>query len=141
MKQANHDAIYQTLMEIPGGWKYRWAFEYSTGVRRYGGWNADYEDVHLKASTQNLNGLRRAFIEAMDNHRVVHVAVECPGTDFCMFQWVHEGMLSKFGALQSRIIGLTLVTRSEKVTMLGDGTAEVSARPLGEQDNQFRYGV
>lgn len=141
MQEAKHGAVYQTLENKPGGWKYRWVLEYTSGVVKRGGWNGDHDDKFLKASEQSTTGLLRAFIEAMDSNRAYYKAVECPGPDFCMFQWIHEGKISRFGAVNSRIIGMALVTRSEKVTMLESGVAEVEARPQDEQHSSFHYGV
>lgn len=139
--EAKDGVTYQALETRPGGWKFRWVFEYASGVVKRGGWNSDVEDPHLQAWRQPKTGLVRAAIEAMDANRCYYRAVECPGSDFCSFEWVHEGRIGRMGPIDSRIVGMTILTRSERVTMLSCGKAEVSARPAGESDNLFHYGA
>lgn len=139
--EAKNGVTYQALQSRPGGWKFRWVFEYASGLVKRGGWNADVEDSYLQAWRQPKTGLIRASIEAMDANRAYHRAAECPGSDFCSFEWVHEGRIGQLGAVDSRIVGMTLLTRTERVTIYSDGQAEVRARPANESDNIFHYGA
>lgn len=139
--QSANGVTYQVLQQRPGGWEFRWVLEYTSGVVKRGGWNADIKDAHLQACLQTMGNILRAFIEAMDKNRVYYRAVECPGADFCSFEWVHEGRIGGFGAVDSRVVGMTLLTRTERVTMLSCGMAEVNARPANELDNQFHFGA
>jgi hypothetical protein len=141
MQEAKHNVEYQALHSIRGGYKFRWVLEYANGRVKRGGWNADTNDASLQAWAQSKSGLVRASIESCDPNRVTRRVVECPGADFCSFEWVYEGRIGKFGPVDARIIGMTILTRSERVTMLSCGKAEVNARPENESDNLFHYGA
>lgn len=140
MQEANHGAEYQALETKPGGYKYRWVLEYATGIVRHGGWNADYDDPFLQAWRQPKDGLIRAAIESQDANQVIRLVAFCPGADFCSFEWVYEGRMGDFGPIDGRVVGMTILTRSERLTMLSCGKAEVVARPANEADNLFLYG-
>jgi hypothetical protein len=139
--EAMHGVAYQHMQPSPGGWVFRWVFEYATRPTKRGGWNNDAKDPYLQAWSQPKEGLVRAAIEAMDANRVTHRVVDCPGADFCSFEWVYEGRITRMGPVDARVVGMTILTRSERVTILQCGKAEVSLRPANESDNLFLYGA
>jgi len=90
------------------------------------------------AARQLREGLVRAAIEAqcVITDEVSTVA-ECDGWDFVNFKWVSE----TFGApvYYQKIIGLTIVTRDEELTVFVSG--EAVTNPRTEADKKFNYAI
>lgn len=125
-QQTDNNSIFKVLAPSEGGYSFCWGIEYLNGVVKKGGWNCDVNDVSMQAWRQSSNNILRAFITAMDKHRVKHRVAECPGPEFFGFEWIYTGRLAGFGAVKSRICGLTLLTQTERVAVYESGQAKVT---------------
>lgn len=117
----------------------RWKFEYVNKPVKYGGWDYNGDDPNLSAWRQNREGLLMAILEAKTPDGVVLSMVECPGADFCNFQWEMEARMSN-NHMTYRNVGLSLVSRTNKYTIYANGKIEVKARKDGDKDNFYAYG-
>lgn len=119
----------------------RWRFEYTDKPARVGVWNYTGDDKSLQAWSQPKENLLFAAIEAKDHNQVIHRVFECPGEDFCNFQWEMEARFSMGGSVSShRLVGLTLVSRTERATIFNNGATVVEPRQADDFDNHYLYG-
>lgn len=117
----------------------RWRFEYSDKPAKYGGWDYLGDDPGLSAWRQPKEGLIMAILEAKTGDGVILPLVECPGQDFCNFQWEMEARLYA-GSIGHRHVGLTLVSRSHRYTVFVNGKTNIEARKESDLDNHYLYG-
>jgi hypothetical protein len=117
----------------------RWRFEYADKPTKYGGWDYNGDDPLLSAWRQSRDGLLFAILEAKTMDGNILKMVECPGADFCNFQWEMEARLNA-GSLSHRHVGLTLVTRSHRYTIFINGKTKVAERSSNDFDNHYSYG-
>mgnify|MGYP006266942167 CR=1 FL=1 len=130
--------LSQEIQNIRG---LRWKFEYTDKPARIGGWDYTGDDPLLQAWRQPKEGLLFAVLEAKDFNQVIHRVFECPGQDFCNFQWEMEASVSLNGKVGShRQVGLTLVSRSERATIFKNGSCQVEKRQANDFDNHYLYG-
>jgi len=116
----------------------RWRFNYAARPSKYGMWSRPAEHAADMAAFNNQSDLVSAEIEAQDiaSDRISVVA-ECPGSDFVNFEWVAAAI--GFTASVSSIVGLTLVTRSERCSVYVDGSAAVTHR--SDADKQINLAT
>lgn len=138
--ETKDGAVLTALHKSDGGWKYRWVFFYKDGRVKRGAWNGGDEDA-LKASKQPTNGLLAVRIEAIDHHQCLRPCADVPADEFCMIQWEAEGLISAYGKVVPRIIGITLVTTTQRVTFLQDGLADVQNRTPEDLHTLYQYGA
>jgi hypothetical protein len=117
----------------------RWRFEYADKPAKYGGWDYLGDDPGLSAWRQPREGMVMAILEAKTSDGVILQLVECPGQDFCNFQWEMEARLNA-GSLAHRHVGLTLVSRSYRYTVFVNGNTNAEPRKESDRDNQYLYG-
>lgn len=117
----------------------RWRFEYVDKPTKYGGWDYTGDDPLLSAWRQSKDGLLMAILEAKTPNSVILKMVECPGADFCNFQWEMEARM-RGGQLAHRQVGLTLVSRTHRYTIFINGKVQVSERKKDDLDNHYAYG-
>lgn len=117
----------------------RWRFDWIDGRIKYGAWDSHGTDPSLHAWRQNKDGLLCAAIEIKGNvNLVVRRKVECPGQDFCNFQWIAQAFdRGGGGKLPSQNIGLALVSRNLITTVFKNG--EVTQIARSEEDKNFHY--
>jgi hypothetical protein len=130
--------MYANVLNVlPSGiYEACWLFEYTDGRRKKGVYNNATQKKEDSAWAQNKTGLLRASILARCGNRVERVVVDCPGQDFCNFEWVSD----KNGSTGvQRLAGITIVTRTERATFYLDGKCEVNARDNSE-DKLFHFG-
>lgn len=125
--QTEKGTIFKLLEPVLGGYSFCWEIEYLSGVIKRGGWNCDANHPSMQAWRQPGENILRCAVIAMSRHeRAKHRAAECSGQEFFGFEWVYTGRLFSFGAVQSRIHGLCLLTETERVTIYENGQAKVS---------------
>ena len=117
----------------------RWRFEYSNKPAKYGGWDYTGNDENLSAWRQPREGLVAAILEAKTPEGIVLKMVDCPGVDFCNFQWEMEARMSS-GHMAYRHVGLTLISRTHRYTIYCNGKIEVKERKSDDFDSQYSYG-
>jgi len=117
----------------------RWRFEYVSKPAKYGGWDYTGDDEHLSAWRQSREGLLAAILEAKTPEGIILKMVDCPGSDFCNFQWEMEARMSG-GHMAYRHVGLTLVSRTHRYTIYCNGQIEVKDRKQDDHDNHYEYG-
>lgn len=117
----------------------RWRFEYVNKPAKYGGWDYQGNDEHLSAWRQSRDGLLAAILEAKTQDGIILRMVECPGSDFCNFQWEMEAGMGT-GQMIYRHVGLTLVSRTHRYTIYCNGQIEVTDRSQDDHDNHYAYG-
>lgn len=130
LKVAEHDQKQLRL---------RWRFEYVDKPAKYGGWDFTGDDPLLSAWRQSKDGLLMAILEAKTASSVILKMVECPGADFCNFQWEMEARM-KGGKIAHRQIGLTLVSRTHRYTIYCNGKINVTERSKDDADKIYHYG-
>lgn len=89
------------------------------------------------AAFQPKENLLWAVIEA-ENMKTWEVsrAAECPGEDFCNFEWVAGASIGTGGdGLRHDLIGLKIRARNKTIQVLNDGS--VSEEIRSEQDKKF----
>ena len=119
----------------------RWRFEYSDKLDKVGQWNFTGSDSKDQAWSQSRQNLLWAVIEAKDHNQIVHRVFECPGVDFCNFEWEAEQRFAMNGvSTQYRIVGLSLITRTERATVFISGHTKIEPRKIEDKDNLFSYG-
>lgn len=135
-------------IRIPFARLVRWRFDYFDHKRtKTGQWCRPGELQSDMAAFQSKENLRRACIEVKEALSArTYVLVECDGADFVNFAWVAgspvgsalNGSLKQERTLRSQIVGLTLVTRDLKVTVLIDGShPTVAARSDAEKSQHL----
>ncbi len=121
----------------------RWRFDFADKPTKRGIWNAASPNPRDQASSIPKAGLVCAAIEAehYETQELTSV-VECQGPDFGMFLW--EAYARCPGLLgiaefkpRTNIAGLTMVTRSERITVYINGTW--NRRPLTDEEKQFKF--
>lgn len=119
----------------------RWRFEYTDKPAKVGVWNYIGEDESLQAWRQPKEGLLFAVIEAKDHNQIIHRVFECAGQDFCNFQWEMEARFSIKGAVgEHKLVGLTLVSRTERATIFKNAACVIERRQENDLDNHYLYG-
>lgn len=120
----------------------RCKFEYLDKKEWCSQWNKTGESKEDAAYMQTKNNLLYAVIEGKDilTRKTVRL-VEHPGIDFCNFQWVAVAAvpINGTGKLNSRNIGLTMVTRDKNIIVLCDGSIYIENRD-NKEDNLMHYG-
>jgi hypothetical protein len=117
----------------------RWRFEYVDKPTKYGGWDYLGDDPLLAAWRQSRDGLLMAILEAKSMDGTILKVVECPGADFCNFQWEMEARLNA-KSLAHRHVGLTLISRTHRYTVFINGKTTVVERKSDDLDNIYSYG-
>ena len=106
-------------------------------------WNDSGPNNCDKACFQNKDGLIRAAIEAKDIvTRQIVILAECDGTDFCNFQWEAIALggsifNSKAHSAYGHNIGLSMITRKEKVKVFMNGDVKIEIR--NEKDKLINF--
>lgn len=119
----------------------RWRFEYTDKPDKYGAWDDSAPEETAKAYHQSREGLIFAVIEAKDLHGVIHRIFECPGHDFCNFQWEVTATFGiRGGTGRHQLIGLSLVSRTHRATLYHNGNVEIVERDKDDLDNHYSYG-
>lgn len=89
---------------------------------------------------QSKENLSRAAIEGKccRTFQIVTLA-ECPGVDFCNFEWMAEfrARMGDVNAGYCRNVGLTLVDRDNRTKVGFNG--EIKTEIRSEQDKNFHY--
>jgi hypothetical protein len=122
----------------------RCVFEYAKDIPTWKSqWNRSGDNATDSAFMQTKNGLLYAVIEGKNiiTKEIVRI-VEYPGYDFCNFQWVAASFVpvnSPKGQLQSKLIGLALVTRDNVVTVFRDGSVKIDQRNAQIEDKHMHY--
>lgn len=114
----------------------RWRYEYAASPARYGGW----DNPNIKAWNISRDGLLWAVIEAEDFEGNLMRVAECPGPDFCMFQWEAEVGYGASGPSQQRLVGLSIISRSAKLSVYNNGIVSSEKRANVDLDNHFQFG-
>ena len=131
--------IHQKIGTFERKFSLRWRFDFALSPSIYSCW--DYSAPGFEAWRYGQKeGLIRASIEGKNLlTREVMVLAECTNDDFCLFQWnaIAGATLGHQGKLQSYNVGLTMVMRRENVTILIDGSAQVTARSEAEQKAHY----
>ena len=129
--------------QIVGGYQkkfsLRWRFDFAASPSVFSCW--DYSAPNFEAWRYGQkNGLLRACIEGKDLlTKETILLAESGHEDFCLFQWNAAAamILGQQGKLNAHNIGLTMVMRREKVTILIDGSAQITARSEAEQNAHY----
>lgn len=146
----------QEILELhsPKYWL-RWRFDYSDGKpSKVGGWlnPGDEKNQHMLAYMQSKENLLRACVEVKNiETNCVAPYAECEGQDFCTFEWVARAAMPAFfkGSVQiggnvygSAVVGLTLVSRNERIRVTIDGQIKRTPRTDADRatDKLFHYG-
>jgi hypothetical protein len=112
-----------------------WLLEYTDGRIKKGVFNNATQNKSDSAWAQNKTGLLRAGIWVRSGN-VQRMVMDCTGQDFCNFEWVAE---KSFNSGHQKIVGLTLVTRTERATFFLDGNCKIKKRDNSE-DKLFHFG-
>jgi hypothetical protein len=134
-KPAANDPFLSHLTALTFGLKpvfrLRWVFEFKDHCE-YGGWNNP--GVALAWNVKKSN-LKTAVIET--EHQAgwgILRALEIPGQDYVSTQWVSAQSLV-VGSPSTKIVGLAMMNRWDKFTVLIDG--RVTVRPLTDDEKKF----
>lgn len=111
----------------------RWAFHYTNGKIKRGQWNGAANKFDQTAAAINKTGLVAAVIEGEHfDGNSIHQLFACDGHDYVTAKWfslVGSGvpvgkMWDKIDAIKlpADIIGLTFLTRKERVSVFVDGS-------------------
>jgi len=114
----------------------RWVFHWLDGKVKRGVWNGASNDFGSSAASINKSGLIFAGIEAEDSiGNGITKFYECDGHDYITAKWIAAGSIgAPIGKWNSEsikvtpdIIGLSILTRKERVSVFIDGS--ISSRP------------
>lgn len=116
--------------------KLRWAFDY-TGKKPTvtGDWNnIDQDEAGGKkpAWRQSKENLKAARIEAEMDDGSVQTLAEVNGADFRNFEWIADATI-RVGAVQSVIVGLSLVSKGEVAEIFLNGRARLRKKTKDDQ--------
>jgi len=124
-------------------WRLRWRFDFIDKAPRIGIWNGTSGSEKDSAWAVDKRGLKSASIQG-EFHRdyIVKTFWFCPGEDYATMKW--EGAVNIPGVLgfqgevklAPRIIGLSLLSRSERITVFVNG--EITKRPINEDEAKFK---
>lgn len=120
----------------------RCVFEYVSKPVWRSQWNRTGDIASDAAYMQTKTGLLFAVIEGKNiiTREIVRLA-EYPGGDFCNFQWVAASFVplnGTSGKLNSRLLGLAMITRNNIITVFKDGTIKIDPRD-GNKDDKFMH--
>ena len=124
-------------------WKLRCRFDWKDKRLPWSScWNESGPGLQDKAWAQNKTGIMRACIEAKNEvTKQVTVIAECEGWDFVNFEWLATvkvpGSGVKTMTIEGTNIGLVLITREAKLTVLFTGEMWVDPRSDGEKTIQY----
>lgn len=124
-----------TMTPTKGGtkpvYRLRWVFHFLDGKVRNGIWNGSGNRPEDKAEYINKTGLIRASIQVKDFYgNGIKDLFECDGHDYITAKWIGAvgagSLLSKQKVnsftLEPDIIGLSFITRKERVSVFVDGS-------------------
>ena len=122
-------------------YRLRWRFDFANGTKKIGPWNGNSPHHRDMAFSIKKDGLVRAFIEGEKvGEWVIKPMLEVDGHMYASAQWQTAAGVSPFGTgeytAKGRIIGLSLLTNDEKLTVFVDGRGE--RRPLTAHEKQFQ---
>jgi hypothetical protein len=126
-------------------YRLRWNFIWVDGKTKTGVWNGATNRFEDSAASINKSGLLVAQIHGeVIHHCSQHVLFECEGQDYVTAKWIAAtGMGTGIGnwkydavTLEPNIIGLSFVTRKERVCVYVDGSA--SRRPNTDEEKLFK---
>lgn len=107
-------------------WPLRWALYFKDGKTEFGNWMSDDKP----ACFVNKTGLLAARIERADRKAgKFFPVVECDGHDFRDFEFVK---LASLASRRNYLVGLTMITNDEKVTVIIDG--KINVRKLTDEE-------
>lgn len=136
----NNDGKLRLPTSLGFDWLLRWRFDLPKSTK-CGLWCSSGNTNEDKACFVNKEGLIRASIEGKNvKNRSLKSFCEIDGPNFCNFEWVGATAIPGVSGgfkVQSKIIGLTLVSRDFRTTVYIDGRIEV--KPRTEQDKKFHY--
>lgn len=121
----------------------RCGFEYRQGTSWRSMWNSSGEHAANQAWAQNREGIKRAFIEIKNlQTKELILAAECPGWDFCNFQWA--AMVGVTGSnlnrpLKATNVGLVMRTREQILSVFVDGSHRID--PRSETDKSINFAT
>lgn len=125
-------------------WKLRWRFEFhGNKPARRGVWDSGSDRTSDSAWAVDKSQLAWACVEG--EHRTTqeeHTLVRCAGADYAFFQWeayTRSPSIGFSGTFNARptISGISLYTRSERITVLINGTW--TSRPLTIDELTFSF--
>lgn len=113
----------------------RWRFTYATRPDRFGSWDCASRAPEHIAALQPKDGLVRAFIEGRSATGEVFPVLHVDGPDYVFCQG--EAWTSLRPGSKTSVIGLSFLTRDEKLTAYIDG--QVKRRYLTARERQFKF--
>lgn len=134
-------------IRVPFARLVRWRFDYTDHKpTKLGQWCRAGENPVDMAAFQSKENLATASIEVKENLTgKIKILAECNGADFVNFSWVAGACVGAVATkivgerqLRGQIIGLTLVTRDVKCTVMIDGTPP-KIEPRTEAEKAFNY--
>jgi hypothetical protein len=123
-------------------YRLRWRFDFANRPSRYGVWNGASPHKSDMAAFVPKDGLVRAAVEGIKVARNVNVILaEVDGHNFASFAWDAAVGLPSIGlqgsfSRESTIVGLSILSRTEKITVYIDG--KVKRRPLTGHEMKFK---
>lgn len=126
-------------------WRFRWVFDYYDGkLSKRGVWNGHSEtDNAASAFLANKSGLLFAAVEAQDRDKTeIKRVAECPGQDFCNFQWISTafapGLIKGSIVVDGIITGIVMLTRDKEIYFYSSGESKICERKYA--DNLYHFG-
>ncbi len=123
----------------------RWRFEFHNNKKpRVGIWDGTSKLDSDSAWAVNKDGLSKVIIESEDRWGFTQVMAVVDGVDYVSMQWESYAKSPSLGLkkdfvgevrLRSHIIGLSILTRTKKITCWCNGT--VTEKPLKEHDMRW----
>jgi len=123
-------------------YRLRWCFDFHNKPTRYGQWNGANQKPEEMAAFINKEGLVRASIQGcMIQRWHDETLVEVDGHNFASFSWeaaFNAPVFSKLTSYKNQgvVIGLSLLTRTEKISVFVDGS--MRRRPLTGHELKFK---
>lgn len=122
-------------------YRLRWKFEFSNKPPKIGVWDLTSKNIVDAAWHVDKANLVRALIEGETlRTQQKSVLFECYGPDYVSCQGENFAAASLYfsgsSKLRQFIYGISFLTRTEKVTVVKDGT--LTRRPLTEAEKQFK---
>lgn len=125
----------------PRFYRLRWRFDFANARSRNGVWNNASQNLKEMAAFISKNGLIRASIEGEKaGQGLARPLVEINGQDFASFSWEMAATVPMLGKndpgryqATGHVIGLSILSRSEKITVFIDGQVKRRALSVYEQ--------
>ena len=134
-------------MALVAKYRIRWRYDWTDKAPKWGMWSLSSKNEADQAWNKQKENLLFASVEGKDHEGKIVTLCQCPGQDFCFFQWICIARtplrVMRTGLKPAKpfhqLVGIKIVTRYETVSIFDTG--HIFREPRTAEDMAYNYAA